>query len=368
MNAFFKYLCVLTISMSHLHASEKLHFLNDITLSTGTIYNETEIGGLSGLTYDAKTNRLLAISDDRSYVNPSRFYEFDLLLTEKTFSVTPVAVVFLKDEKNNFFAKGETDFEAISLVNDLVYVSSEGNLDPKKLIQPELYIFKRNGEFVKKLEIPKNFLVQPNKANYGSRENLSFEALSTTKDSQTTFLGSEEALIQDGPMSSTTFGSIVRIVKYQKDVVVAQYAYQLEKIQEQIVPNLPADQIKAGDNGLVDIAAIDENNFYTLERSYLPSARKNVIRIFKNQIDSKTSNISKLDSLLDKSFKPITKTLIADLEGFVPLMNYKKLDNIEAITFGPLSSKGLPTLIVASDNNFRAGQRTMFMAFEIVTE
>ena len=88
-------------------SSEKLRFIGDQNIPTGTKYKETEIGGLSGLAYNLQKNKLIAISDDRSTVNDARFYEFDLKLTDKNFAVTPEKVITLKNKEGKPFKKIE---------------------------------------------------------------------------------------------------------------------------------------------------------------------------------------------------------------------------------------------------------------------
>jgi hypothetical protein len=140
-----------------------------------------------------------------------------------------------------------------------------------------------------------------------------------------------------------------------------EVAYSLEKVEVEKSPGqYPAE------NGLVDIAAIDDKNFYTMERRYIHSINKNIIRIFKCAITNKTTDISKMDSLKVGSFSAVQKTLVADLDAYLPKMNPAELDNIEGIAFGPTLANGNRTLIVVSDNNFGKGQRTLFMAFELL--
>ena len=47
-------------------------FLGIVTFPTGTIFADTEVGGLSSITYDYKKGVYYALSDDRSQTNPSR--------------------------------------------------------------------------------------------------------------------------------------------------------------------------------------------------------------------------------------------------------------------------------------------------------
>ena len=45
---------------------------------TGTTFEETTVGGLSSITYDAKRDRYYAISDDQGQFQPTRFYTLGL--------------------------------------------------------------------------------------------------------------------------------------------------------------------------------------------------------------------------------------------------------------------------------------------------
>lgn len=43
-----------------------LSFVGEFSITTGTLFDGVEFGGLSGLDYDPASNRYIAISDDRS--------------------------------------------------------------------------------------------------------------------------------------------------------------------------------------------------------------------------------------------------------------------------------------------------------------
>lgn len=356
-------LVFLITTINNSYASDKLRFIGDASFATGEKYAETELGGLSGLVYDKITNRFLAVSDDKSLVNETRFYEFEISFAEKNFSVKPTKVVKLKNKDGKFFKKGEADFEGITFSGKEVLISSEGAINRLKPTPPELYRFNREGDFLGMVSIPEKFLL-PKKEHtdkmYGSRDNHSFEALSTTLDGKTVFMGSEEALFQDGQMTTTSYSSHVRIILYKNLKPTSEVAYQLEKVEA-----MKAD-LSSAENGLVDIAAIDDKNFYSMERSWLPFMNKNVVRIFKCKITEKTTDISQMDSLKDKSFVAVEKELVADIDDFLSLMTIKELDNIEGLAFGPNLPNGNPTLVIVSDNNFGKTQRTLFMGLEIV--
>lgn len=346
-------------------AKPTLKFIGDFTFSTGEMFKNTEIGGLSGLVYDNNSKRLLAISDDRSSKNNARFYEFDLKLDAKSISVTPAEVVILKDENGKAFAKNTIDFEGITIINNDVYVSSEGSLREFPPIPPELLHFSRQGQLKERLKIPDHFLPNVNvkEQSSGVRDNLAFEALSTSPDGKITLMGMESALIQDGEIANFNQGAFSRIIKYVDQKPVNEYVYPVDK-----VPAEGRTESIEADNGLVDIAMIDNNSFFSLERSYLPKANKNVIKIFKVQDFEKAQDVMNMSSIKDKKIRGLSKVLVLDLESIVSKMNSinQKLDNIEGICFGPELGNGHRSLILVSDNNFSKMQRTLFLAFELI--
>ncbi|MEO9061458.1 MAG: esterase-like activity of phytase family protein [Nitrosospira sp.] len=56
----------------------RLGYLGQQIVPAGTVFNGTTIGGLSSLDYNTGTGRYFAASDDRSTINPARFYELSL--------------------------------------------------------------------------------------------------------------------------------------------------------------------------------------------------------------------------------------------------------------------------------------------------
>lgn len=48
--------------------------LGETSFPTSSIFAGTTLGGLPGITYDSRSRSCHAISDDRSQLNPARFY------------------------------------------------------------------------------------------------------------------------------------------------------------------------------------------------------------------------------------------------------------------------------------------------------
>ena len=347
-----------------LYAIEKLRLISDFNIMTGEKFKDTEIGGLSGLYFDQAKNKLFAVSDDRGAVNDFRFYEFDIKLDEKSFSVSPSNLVFFKDTEGKAFKKDFLDCEGIAPLGDDLIISSEGWINHTPVISPELLVFSRDGKLKSKIDIPEKFLpLKDLLPERGVRDNLAFEGLSSTPDQSVIYVGTEEAINQDDRVSTPTHASTIRIIQYKDRKAVKEYAYTLEK-----PPSVKVAGLTVGETGLSDLLAIDEKSFYSIERSYLQLAKKNVIRLYKNTINSNTTDVSGIEALKKGRFNPIEKELLANLDDFIPAMkkDFQTLDNIEGISFGPKLSNGHQTIILVSDNNFNKKQRTLFLAFEII--
>jgi hypothetical protein len=120
----------------------------------------------------------------------------------------------------------------------------------------------------------------------------------------------------------------------------------------------------------VELIATSGTDLLALERSYV--ARKeqkdvgvNHIRIFRVSLAGAT-DVSALDSLANASVTPARKTLVLDLSQVTGLSpELAALENFEAMAFGPRLTDGRLSLVLASDDNFRASQRTSFLLFGV---
>lgn len=190
-------------------------FLGQSILPTGTGFQGTEVGGLSGITYDPSKNVYYSISDDRSQINPARFYTLQIDLSKgslKQGGVTPVGITTLLTENGKPFAPLSLDAEGIALTSKgTVFISSEG--DANQLINPFVNQFSLAGQQLQTLPVPQKFLPTANKSS-GIRNNLAFESLTVTPNQNYLFTATENALYQDGPAATLSNGSSSRILKY----------------------------------------------------------------------------------------------------------------------------------------------------------
>ncbi len=354
----------------------------------------TQIGGLSGISYDRATDRYYIISDDRgdrTIANspaspppvdntPPRFYTADIeLAADGTPTVTFTGVTLLRDENGNTFAPFRLDPEDIVLTGrGTAFISSEGevNITAGRITNPFVNEFDLiTGQQVRSLPIPTKFLPVVQDTNgdgvinagdtlvSGIRNNLAFESLTITPNQRYLYAATENALIQDGPAASATAASPARIIQY--NLVSGQpekeYLYEVDPVA---VP--PPTPTSFNTNGLVDLLAIDNRGtMLAVERSFTAGipGTGNTIKIYEISLQGATdiSAIASLSSLTPEqraAIQPVQKRLLLNLDD---LNLPTGTDNIEGIEFGPRLPDGRQSIVLVSDNNFNATQFTQIL-------
>ena len=345
-----------------------LKLIGTASLPTGTMFEGVEFGGISGMDR-ATDGSYWAISDDRGGERGTpRFYNLSIDY-EATGPVT-VKVnrqTYMQREDGSIFpANARTvDPEAIRLApNGNLYWSSEGNwgTTAATLFQPFVREMTTAGKFVREFKTPAIYNYVDN-ATTGGRSNKLFEALTVAPDG-TVFVANEDALVQDGPITTIQAGSVVRVTAMDPatGAAKAQYAYQLPRIPV----DAPAGAPFGPDNGLSDMLAIGNKKFIAIERAFA-SGIGNTIRLVLTEITDATTNVTSMASLAgNAAYTPMTRKLLLEMP-----ITYQgaKLDNIEAITWGKTLPNGHRTIVLAADNNFTADtQANQFMVFEVLPD
>lgn len=362
---------ILLVSCSGLSRKKNytLRFIGDIAFNPETKFEGVPFGGISGITFDKKNNKLIGISDDRSNKAPARFYHLDLDISESHFDVKISKMITLKAADSKPFKKGQVDFEGIALTpqNELV-ISSEGDNRPTPRIPPSIMIFNRDGSYKGWLPIPNRYLPEhKGEQTQGPRNNMAFESLGLTQSGKYLFTGTEDTMVQDGATATLDKEGVIRLMRFKRSKdnykFDGEFAYPLSTI-----PAIPGKTSTRGINGLVELIPLSKNHIISMERAWTPENRRQTIRIYKVTIQNSSTEVSKLPTLVEADFKYVQKTLIANLDDYIPLLKNgkRKLDNIEGLALGPILPNGNQTLIVISDDNFNKRQRTMLMAFEIL--
>ena len=337
-----------------------VQFLGEITFPTGLQFNGTEVGGLSGITYDRANDVYYSISDDGSFNNPARFYTIDINLSDGTldagdFAFTNVTTLLTPDGQP--FPEGSIDPESIALTdNGTLLITSEGSVNSDPQIAPFVNEYALNGALVGALPVDDKFL--PTTGDFGIRNNLAFESGTIAPSQRFFFTATENALAQDGPAATLTNGSSSRIVRYDllTGLPDAEYVYETDPVPD---APIPADGFNT--NGLVELTALDGlgDRFLALERAFSVGVG-NSVRLYEVTVGNAT-NVIDIDSLTGApGVQPVQKDLILDF-GDLGVT----LDNLEGVTIGEQLPDGRLPLIVVSDNNFNDTQFTQVLAFAI---
>ncbi len=337
-----------------------LEFLGQAIVATGTTFDGTTVGGLSSITYDAARGVFYALSDDQSTLNPGRFYTLQLDLADGRLDdgdVHFVAVTTLLAPDGQPYAAGSFDPEGLTLAKSgELIVTSEGIAT--RQIAPWVRRYARDGTFLGDLPVPGAF--DPTSSTHGVRQNLAFEAAAVAPDGRHLFVGSEGALVQDGPAASLAGGSPSRILRYNLAAgrLDRQYVYVTDPIAE---PPVPAASFAV--NGLVELLPFNAEFMLSMERSFSVGAPDtgNTIKIYRVEFPG-ADDVNGAESLAGRldTIRAVRKTLLLDLDDLgLPL------DNIEGMVIGRTLPDGRRSLVLVSDNNFAASQFTQFLLFAI---
>ncbi len=331
------------------------NLMGQATIPTGFVFQNTELGGLSGITYNPNQQVYYAISDDRSSIAPARFYTLKIDLSSEPFSTEKVEIIAQTTLLNSDgvpFPELTIDPEGIAYTGNSIFISSEGDVLRSHL--PFIKEFSLDGKELQSLPLPDKFLPATDGSQRGIRNNLAFESLTLTPDQQYLFTATENALVQDGETATPTAGSPCRILRY--NLQTGQPDEEFLYITDPIV-TIPRFPPNFQTNGLVDLFALDEHHLLALERSFALGAGYQ-IKLFEVFLDS-GDRIQGLDRIkgIISTLSPVRKTLLLHLNTLnIPL------DNIEGLTFGPILSNNQRSLVFVSDNNFNALQITQILA------
>ncbi len=338
----------------------------------GWVFEGINVGEISGLSL-SETGTFFAVGDDRgeNVDPPGVLYELKIDLDEAGIhGVDVVSVVHLKTPNGQPYGANTLDGEDVLWMPNGFIVSSERDSENK----PWVRMFSPDGKFLSEIPVSEKFipLFDGEEQVRGVRRNLSFEASAITPDYATLYVMNEQALVQDGGVSTPESGTPVRLIEYDLSggtpVGKAEYVY----ITEPMFTTPPEG--KSGDNGVPGMVYVghitSEFDLIVMERSYVSGAG-NQIGLFGVKFDN-SSDVMGIDALADPD-NPQTVSVL----GKTPLLIISDTpeltqvdfdpDNMEAIAIGPRLSNGNYTLIIAADNNFNPKyQRNVFAAFEIV--
>lgn len=366
-------------------AAPDLRLLGESRLAHRLGFKGTTVGGISGIDYDPKTDLWYLLSDDRSDLSPARFYTARIAVGPGGLgAVELLDVVTLRQPDGSAYPSRRSASRANPLVADPESIrwrpetgtllwSSEG--DAKLGLDPFVREVRPDGSHLRELALPAMFRMQG--PDSGPRDNLAFEGLALTPDGRQLWVAMEAALAEDGPLP--TFGAVGGPCRFTcfdlaSGAAIRQIAYVPDAI-----PRPPQPVSAYADNGVSEILMLDATRMLVLERAYMagyPTGQGNSLRIYL--IDTaQAPNTLATPVLRPGGFQAAPKRLWADLDrftrfagqpgsppnGLAPLLD--RLDNTEAMAWGPRLPSGARSLVLGSDDNFNPQQITQFIALSV---
>ncbi|MEO5734556.1 MAG: esterase-like activity of phytase family protein, partial [Rubrivivax sp.] len=248
-----------------------LSYLGQQIVPTGLQFGSTTVGGLSGIDRNPLTGAYVAISDDRSNIDPARMYGLTLDLSRFSRSATPgfagvrfTSMTTLQTPAGLPFAADTVDPESIRFnpTNGNLLWSNEGQRGGagQPLLQnPTVREITPGGVHLRDFTVPATF--NPGSIDAGApgiRNNLAFESLTVSTDGRTLYTATENALVQDGPAAAVGVSSPSRILAFDlaSGAASAQFVYNVEPVA---LPPNPAGGFAI--NGLAELLAVGEGQF-----------------------------------------------------------------------------------------------------------
>ena len=338
----------------------RLHLLGETTLRHKMEFQGTTVGGLSGLDHDPGTGTWVALSDDRSELQPARFYTLGVTLDARRFAVEVRGVATLRNAAGEPFPRRQSggevvDPEAIRLLPQSAGIlwASEGDFRARQ--SPSVRHSRLDGTHVRDFAVPEQLQFAPQPGT-GARNNNTFEGLALTPDGRTAWVSMEAALQQDGPVPGVGRpGGPCRFTAF--DIASGRPMRQIAYLPD-AVPHAPLIPGGFSDNGVSEILMADAHRMLVLERAFSTGVGIS-LRLY--EIDTRAAGDTLATQRLDAgAYRPAAKQLVADFGT----LGLSRLDNTEAMCWGPRLANGRRTLMCVSDDNFSALQVTQFLAFE----
>jgi len=345
-----------------------LRLIGTAEIAPGTEVLGSTFGGISGIDYDPARDRWLLISDDRSALQPARFYTATLRYGLQGLQVPRIeGMVALRHASGAVFPSARRpvpgievpDAEAVRWLpgGDRFLWTSEG--DFARGFRPQLRESRLDGSAVRDIPLPDAFSPRRSQGQ-GPRANATLEGLALSPDGATAWLAMEMAWLQDGPAPTVAApGGPLRITAL--DVATGRPLRQIAYVPDAVAH---ARRVPVGPqlNGVSEVLDDGPHHLLVLERGYSAGAGFTA-RLYR--IDTRTgSDTLALPALRPGNHTPAPKTLVADLAT----LGAGPLDNLEGMAWGPPLPGGGRVIVFVSDDNFNPAQVTQFIAAEYLPD
>ncbi|MEV4190011.1 esterase-like activity of phytase family protein [Streptomyces toxytricini] len=342
--------------------------LGEKTVPHKLAFQDTTVGGLSGIDRNPCTGEYVFISDDRSYLQPARFYTAKLDVDAGGVHAVDFTGThpFLQPDGAVYPSPTAGDGKAVDPEEIRVdprgcdyWWAQEGDR-PKvagpPVVQPSIQYASPVGDHFGQLRLPANYEITMEER--GPRRNQAIEAFTFGSKGKVVTSAVEGPLLQDGPEPDVNNGALVRVTQQDRDGrVLGQFAYPLEKIFAENDPDSPWGP----DTGVPSILAFPDqpHRYLVLERTWVAGAGYK-IRLFDATTRGAT-DVRETESLAGQTLVPMRKKLVADFDT----LGLSAVDNTEGMTWGPDLPSGERLLVLVSDDNFAEEAITQIVALGI---
>ena len=221
----------------------------NVTLTVGTPYRRPALpASLSDITWAGGT-RYYAVSDD-VFTDEVGLYPLTVELSSNGLSVVSCNI---SSPANRIQLADAYDLEAVAFdsANGTVWAADETRGTVKEYRVPD-------GSVVRLLSLPFDL--------WRPRSNLGIESLTLSEDGKTLWLCTEEALPCDGPRSSPTTGTKVRLLKYTRATVKDDFTLAGTYFYMTDAWSQPFDFKGKGRRGVSGLCALPDGSLLVLER------------------------------------------------------------------------------------------------------
>ncbi|WP_176829764.1 esterase-like activity of phytase family protein [Tenacibaculum sp. MAR_2009_124] len=336
----------------------QLRFLDEYVFQDSVVFEESVIGGLSGVDKN-KSTYYFVVDDSKK----PRVLKGEIVIENgKIIDVSFKKTILINDTINGFYQKEILDLESVFVDSKgNLNVTSEGSIKNNK--RPTVFVTDSLGSFVEEVLLP-DYLGDIDVGKH--RHNGVFEGSSKSIDGRGFWVSLEAPLRIDGEEPSySKKKSPIRITYFdsKEKKATKQYAYELEYLEKPAKGDINL-------NGVTAILEFGRGKFFVVERIYQSGygSYGNTIRIFKASADNETTNTLGVKSLKNSNYIPLKKELLFDFEWVKAELMEGVIDNIEGICFGDVLPNGNKTLLLISDDNFQlyGKQLNQFILMEIV--
>lgn len=305
------------------------------------------------------------MSDDRQ---SPRWFTLDVRLAPTGLAIDVSPAVLAEDASWNREAPPTLDLESVGLLpNGDLLAGSEGDIVAGVRHPHAVVRLTRDGRFVHAVPLPTHYLGDPDGTRpHGLRDNLGFEGMAISPEGTRAWLAAENPLAQDDDKPTIIAGARTRLLELvaEGDTFTARREFVYEIAASGRPAAIGADAVLA-DQGVVALLWIADDELLSMERAFLRDAASgvNVVRIFHVHM-SDAEDVSAVPSLRARPHaRPVTKTLVLDLADLAPELrpSLARLDNFEAMAWGPPLPDGTRTILLASDDNFSRRQQNAFV-------